>query len=204
MWPGLAPCAFVMQGKSHSVEKQPMPPKRKGGRPPAEHAGDVDRRILDAARRQFLAQGFDATSCEQVAAEAGAGKASLYTRYANKEALFTAVVRRNVETIMAHPIDPVPSGLPARERLQILGNAILVHALQPDVVALMRVVIATAHRLPELAQLNDSIGRDRGVLLSANALCCAQATSQFLIDHALPTAAKFIDIAFVPFQMGAL
>ena len=105
---------------------------------------------------------------------------------------------------MAHPIDPVPSGLPARERLQILGNAILVHALQPDVVALMRVVIATAHRLPELAQLNDSIGRDRGVLLSAQALCGAQAASQALIDHALPTAAKFIDIAFVPFQMRAL
>ncbi|MDB5615294.1 MAG: Transcriptional regulator, TetR family, partial [Devosia sp.] len=133
-----------MQVKSQNQEQTPAPQKGRGGRPSANRAGDVDRRLLDAARRLFLANGFDATSCELVAADAGAGKASLYARYANKEALFTAVVRRNVETMLAHPVDLIPTELPARERLRVVGSSILIHALQPDVVSLMRVVIATA------------------------------------------------------------
>jgi len=46
-----------------------------------------------------MSQGFAATSCDQIAARAGAGKASLYARYPNKEALFETVVRRCAERI---------------------------------------------------------------------------------------------------------
>ena len=97
-----------MQAESKTRPKAPTEPKRRGGRPSAALAGDVDRRILDAAQRLFLAQGFDLTNCEQVVAEAGAGKASLYARYANKQELFTAVVQRNVSSLQNHQIAPLP------------------------------------------------------------------------------------------------
>lgn len=175
---------------------------RRGGRPSAKDAGDVDRRILDAAASLFLRLGFDATSCEQVVAQAGAGKASLYARYANKEALFAAVVRDYVEHSLA-PAGDVSLDPPLNVRLKAVGYSILTHSLQPDVVALMRVVLATAHRMPDLARLADQIGRDRAVGRVA-ATIVGRAAGADAIDRALPVANMFIDLIFVPMQMRAL
>lgn len=177
--------------------------RRRAGRPPARHAGDVDRRILDAATSLFLRVGFDATSCDQVVALAGAGKASLYARYANKEELFAAAVRDQVERSLAPSAD-VPLDLPLPARLQAVGRSILSHALQPDVVALMRVVLATAQRMPDLAQQADRTGRDRAVERVADAIAGGASTEPGAIEQALPAAAKFIDLIFVPNQMRAL
>ena len=70
---------------------------RKKGRPSNAMAGDVEERILDAASAMFLQHGFGGTSLERIAEAAGAGKATLYSRYSGKEALFSAVVTRNCE-----------------------------------------------------------------------------------------------------------
>lgn len=178
-------------------------PRRRGGRPPAEQAGEVDRRILSAATSLFLDRGFDATSCDQVAALAGAGKASIYARYANKEELFAAVVQDSVDRALA-PAADVPWHLPLKARLMVAGQSILSHSLRPEVVALMRVVLMTAHRMPELAHLADRIGREGGTLRVAAAITGQQDASPDILARALPLAAKFIDLVFAPHQMRAL
>jgi AcrR family transcriptional regulator len=152
----------------------------------------------------FLTQGFDLTNCEQVVAEAGAGKASLYARYANKQELFTAVVQRNVSDLRTHQLAPVPVGLGVQERLRTAGNLILEHALREHVVALMRLVISTAYRLPDLAKLTDTIGRDRGMQVAAEAIARPRSDVAEVLRQAMPAATKFIDLAFVPLQMRAL
>jgi AcrR family transcriptional regulator len=176
--------------------------RRRGGRPSADQAGDVDRRILDAATDLFLRLGYDATSCDQVVVLAGAGKASLYARYANKEALFAAVVRRMVDHTLV-PSGAVPWHLPVQDRLRAVGHSLLEHALTPEAVALMRVVVTTAHRMPDLARLVDRIGRDGGVACVAQAIAGADAAPD-RIEQASTVAARFIDMVFVPHQMRAL
>ena len=176
--------------------------RRRGGRPSAEQAGEVDRRILDAATDLFLRLGFDATSCDQVVIQAGAGKASLYARYANKEELFTAVVRRMVEGTLL-PSSDVPCHLPVRDRLRAVAGRLLSHALSSEAVALMRVCVTTAHRMPELARLVDRIGRDGGVACVARALVGNGASGDW-IGEASDVAGRFIDMVFVPQQMRAL
>ena len=99
----------------------------RAGRPLAAKAGEVDLRLLDAATQLFLTRGFEATSCDQVVALAGAGKGSLYARYANKEELFTAVVRRSVEASL-RPSDDSSPELLLTERLRIVGLDLLHHA----------------------------------------------------------------------------
>lgn len=184
-------------------DQKVVPVKRgRGGRPPAENAGDVDRRILEAATDLFLTRGFDATSCDKVVANAGVGKASLYARFANKEALFAAVVRRMVDHTLIPSAD-VPWHLPVAERLRAVGHSLLTHALAPDAVALMRVVVTTAHRMPELARMVDRIGRDGGVACVARALSGAGAPEVRLRQASEP-AGKFIDMVFVAHQMRAL
>lgn len=182
---------------------KPDPAKRRrGGRPSADQAGEVDRRILDAATDLFLRLGFDATSCDQVVVQAGAGKASLYARYTNKQELFAAVVRRMVDRTLT-PSGEVPWHLPAQDRLRAVGNSLMYHALAPEAVALMRVVVTTAHRMPELARLVDRIGRDGGVACVARAIAGADATPD-QIEQASSIAGRFIDMVFVPHQMRAL
>ncbi|WP_375291245.1 TetR/AcrR family transcriptional regulator [Qipengyuania sp.] len=176
--------------------------RRRGGRPPASWAGEVDRRILDAATQLFLRDGYDATSFDRIAARANAGKASLYARYSTKQELFTAVVRRMVDRTLLPSVD-VPSHLPTEERLRETGHRLLEHALVPEAVALMRVCMSIAPRMPDLARLVDRIGREGGIAQVARAIAGREATPERLAQ-ARPAAEQFIDMVFVPHQMRAL
>lgn len=174
----------------------------RGGRPPSSRAGEVEERILDAAGRLFLARGFEGTSCDQVASLARAGKASIYARYPNKEALFAAVIRRDVGH-GSGATERAPPELPLRDRLITAGTSIVEHALRPDAVALMRLIVAEAARFPELASRVDAIGREGGVGRVAEVIAC-RCTSADAIERAMAPAASFIELVLVPLQMRAL
>jgi AcrR family transcriptional regulator len=59
------------------------------------------RRLIDAAAKVFAARGFEATSMDDIAHEAGAGKPTLYRYFAGKEALFEAVFIDALDTLEA-------------------------------------------------------------------------------------------------------
>src|SRR5215469_12108523 len=69
------------------------------GRPPKELAGEVEQRILDAARNVFLQRGFEGASIDEIAKAARSGKPTIYARFPDKRALFTAVMRDMVARI---------------------------------------------------------------------------------------------------------
>ena len=53
--------------------------------------------ILDAAKKQFSVLGFSKVTMEEIAAEAGMGKASLYYYFTDKDSLFQAVVKEEMQ-----------------------------------------------------------------------------------------------------------
>ena len=55
-------------------------------------SGNKRLAILEAARRLFLDQGYDGTSMDDVATEAGVSKPTVYRYFADKEQLFTEIV----------------------------------------------------------------------------------------------------------------
>jgi len=57
--------------------------------------------ILDAARRVIAMNGLDKTTMEQVAAEAGISKATIYLYFKNKQALYFHCVMDRFDTIIA-------------------------------------------------------------------------------------------------------
>lgn len=63
--------------------------------------GRRDRRadLLTAAARRFVAVGIRATTMEDVAREAGAGKATLYRHFANKDAVVDALLEREAQRL---------------------------------------------------------------------------------------------------------
>jgi len=177
-------------------------PRGRGGRPPSSRAGEVDGRILDAASHLFLACGLEGTSCDQVAELARAGKASIYARYANKEALFAAVIKRNAEHSLAAN-HRVSTDLPLVDRLVEVGTSMIEHALRPSAVALMRLIIAEAARFPDLASHVDAIGREGSVRRVAEVIACRSASAE-AIEQATAPATKFVELVLLPLQLRAL
>jgi TetR/AcrR family transcriptional repressor of mexJK operon len=140
--------------------------RRPGGRPTAADAATRAERILAVATRAFLSDGYAATSIETIAATAGVAKRTLYARWRDKPALFRAVLERLLARWLATPEpsmraaapgflrDPLPNPADWLEGalMQIATRALAV-ALQPDALALHRLMIAESGRFPELADM---------------------------------------------------
>ena len=67
--------------------------------------------VLATARRLFAAQGYDATSTEQVLRESGVSRGAMYHHFASKQALFTAVLEA-VERDLAEGASQVLTQVP--------------------------------------------------------------------------------------------
>jgi len=170
---------------------------RTRGRPRAEHVGQVDEVILDIATTLFLNQGFARTTMDQVAATSGAGKSSLYARYASKQALFGAVVQRSIEmmfgdlTVMANGTDPA-------ERLRHTGAELLKILLHPRCVALMRMTAAETANFPGLAAMAYQVS------LQGTVRCINDALTSCGIDSSDGLAKRFVELVLQPAAFKAL
>src|SRR6516162_217141 len=133
------------------------------GRPPRELAGEVETRILDAARRVFLERGLAGASMDEIAGLARAGKPTIYARFPSKEALFTAVVMRQSATNIARFESYVPTGASIEERLASLGTAILHWLLVGNTVGLMRLSIAESRAMRWTLLANSETRRDSAI-----------------------------------------
>ncbi len=180
------------------------------GRPPRALAGEVDARILDAARRVFLERGLAGASIDEIAGLACAGKPTIYARFPGKEALFTAVVMHGVAANIARFQSHSPSGATIEERLADLGATILHWALESDATDLMRLVIAEARQFPELASSVKRMARERSAEAVARLLGEATQSDElaalqaFAPERLATTTQLFLDLVFFPQIMRAL
>jgi AcrR family transcriptional regulator len=185
-------------------------PTVRSGRPRRELAGEVDERILDAARRVFLEHGLSGASIDEIASLARAGKPTIYARFPSKEALFTAVVMRNVSAIIGRFEGHIPAGRTIEERLTQLGVTLLHWALAGDTVDLMRVGISEARRFPDLANGVQGMARQCGEgavgrLLNEMAQSDGLGTLPAFAPERLATTAQlFMDLVFKPMMIRAL
>jgi TetR/AcrR family transcriptional regulator, mexJK operon transcriptional repressor len=139
----------------------------RGGRPSHADALRLRQRILDVATELFLAEGYGSTTIEAVAARAGISKRTLYHRFDDKSALFSAVVHDIIEHIRPPPDVPLVEGATLRDVLRRLAAMILRAALAPKALALHRLVMAESARFPELIRAvhNDGSTREATALI---------------------------------------
>src|SRR5580700_551953 len=76
-------------------DRDERPGRRAGGTGPKGEA------ISSAARRLFLREGYERTSVDAIAAEAGVSKRTIYNRYGDKETLFLSVLRETFAAMLA-------------------------------------------------------------------------------------------------------
>ncbi len=114
--------------------------------------------IRGGAQRVFLERGFAGASTDAIASESGVSKQTLYAYYPSKEALLADVLRHLIHENPQSPLWEVgemqldtPKEL--RGALDSLARRAVASLMQPDYLALIRVVIAETPRLPQVGAL---------------------------------------------------
>ena len=179
----------------------------RSGRPPRALAGEVEERILDAAKKVFLERGFEGASIDEIADVARAGKPTIYARFSGKEALFGAVMARKVREHTSAFESIEPTGATVEERLASIATAILHKVLALETIELCRASVAEARRFPELAASVHRMARERTSEAVARLLGDLPEADQlpgFAADRRADTARRLIEMLVLPMLMRAL
>jgi AcrR family transcriptional regulator len=109
------------------------------------------RQIIAGARKVFRELGFDAASMGEIAKAAGVSKGTLYVYFADKLALFGAIVTCELreQGIDKLAIDP---GGDAETTLQKFGRNYMEILCRPTGGSTIRTMMANAERMPELGR----------------------------------------------------
>jgi len=150
------------------------------------------RQILEGARKVFMDLGFDGASMGEIARAAGVSKGTLYVYFADKNALFEAIVEE--ETLeqgkLTFNFDPARD---VTTTLTEFGQAYIALICRPGGGSAIRTVMAIAERMPEVGRryyehvLEQTISRlaaylDARVRMNELAIDdCQLAASQFMM-----------------------
>lgn len=111
--------------------------------------------ILDAAQVSFLQHGYEGSSMDAIAHEAGVSKLTVYNHFTDKETLFCAAIEAKCETqltqLFVSSTDAPPSDL--RECLLGIGHSFQALVDSPESLAMHRLIISHALSNPALSHL---------------------------------------------------
>jgi AcrR family transcriptional regulator len=113
-------------------------------------AASRKEQILDAARRQFLREGFHDTSLDDIIRESGGSKSAIYQYFKNKEELFAAVVEDVVGDIINRTFEPARPDEKVRDHLERVGFTYLAGVLHPDTLSSLRQSMTFYSAIPKI------------------------------------------------------
>lgn len=166
-------------------------PKKRAGRPTDEAKRAA---IVEAASQRFFDEGFAATSIEQVAADAGVSKVTIYNHFGDKRSLFTATVERECGKMRGYfSLDEVPSGS-IRNRLTVIGEAMCAFLSRPEMVAFDRRIAAETEHEPAVGRAFLEAGPWRMKAAFTAYLAFAVRNGELVIEDAELAAEQFVSM----------
>jgi len=166
------------------------------GKPAAGQDPRKRRQITDAAHRLFLAQGFDVTSMEEIAREAGVSKATLYVYFKDKEELFAGVTAEagfRITGPMFALVDP--NNHDVRAVLRRIGTDLTTLVTRPQMVKALRAIITMGERIPDLGANYYQQGPMMGLGMLSQYLKAQVEHGILAIDDPFLAAAQFVEMA---------
>lgn len=120
-------------------------------------AGPKGEAIAQAALRLFLRDGYERTSVDAIAAEAGVSKRTIYNRYGDKENLFRSVLQDTYDSMMATFRGIAEKHLTDVTDVQQSLTACALEVARtmttaPDRIAVVRLIMAEAPFFPALVR----------------------------------------------------
>ena len=132
------------------VENEQME-RRPRGRPQVRCDDDTRHLIVEAAALEFQTNGYAATNIGAVAQRAGVSTKTLYRLMPNKAALFEGMVSDRLDRFLSDFNLQVPEDADIEAGLNAALMAYADLGLDPDVVALQRIILQETGQFPALA-----------------------------------------------------
>ena len=128
---------------------------RKSSSPSARPVGrprNAEKRvaILDAGWNAFLADGVRGASLDAIAKTANVSRVTLYSHFSDKEALFEAAIRREMDRLEQSQ-HALSSDIDLRGGLIAFGQGLMDYLTSPDAVSFYSVLAGELRRHPKLA-----------------------------------------------------
>jgi len=137
-----------------AVASRAQRPAERGDEPAARH------RILEAALRAFMENGYAATSTLEIATRARVSKRELYALVGNKQDMLIACISARAKRLDLSADFPIVDDRETlAQALAAFGAKLVREVSDPAVVAVFRLAIAEAVRAPEVAEALQSTGR---------------------------------------------
>jgi TetR/AcrR family transcriptional regulator, mexJK operon transcriptional repressor len=160
-----------------------------------DDAGNVKvRQILGAARKIFMELGYGAASMDAIARQAGVSKATLYTHFEGKGALFAALIviecRHLSDQIGQRAFDEPDIRRALRSLAEDFNNLLCTD----ESLAMYRIVVAETPRFPELGSIFYESGPKTMIDRIADLLQRAAERGQLHIADAHVAAIQFISL----------
>jgi AcrR family transcriptional regulator len=141
-------------------------------------------RIIGAAFRAFMENGYAGTSTLEIATRAKVSKRDLYASFASKQAILVACIANRAARTR------LPTDLPAPRNREMLaatlttfGATVVREVSQPAVTAMFRLAISEAERSPDVAEI---LSASRSVNRNALAGLLAQAQATEILGEGDP------------------
>lgn len=154
--------------------------------------------IRAAAQELFLERGFAGTSTDAISSEAGVSKETLYRHFPSKEELLADCLDHLVadfsmgELFAADGSQPINDRDDLRNALLGLAQGLVENLMQPDYLALARVIITETPRLPQLGNIFRSAVPENAFRSITNLLEKAQRAQVARVADAEAAARTFV------------
>ncbi|MGY4430411.1 AcrR family transcriptional regulator [Bradyrhizobium sp. F1.13.1] len=164
------------------------------------------RQILDGARKVFMDLGFDGASMGEIARAAQVSKGTLYVYFADKCALFEAILEQEAlqHGQVAFNFDPARD---VKTTLKDFGRAYNRLLCRPGGGSAIRTVMAIAERMPDLGRRYYARVLDKSINRLSDYLNTHVASGDLEIDDCDLAASQFMELCkatlFLPFVFQA-
>jgi len=171
-----------------------------------EEDGSKRRQILDGARKVFMDLGFDGASMGEIARAAQVSKGTLYVYFADKCALFEAILEQEALQYgqVVFNFDPARN---AETTLKEFGLAYIHLLCRPGGGSAIRTVMAIAERMPDVGRRYYARVLDKSINRLSNYLKSRVASGDLNIGDCDLAASQFMELCkaslFLPFVFQA-
>ena len=162
-------------------------------------------RILGAAFKAFMEDGYAGTSTLDIATRAKVSKRDLYANFGSKHEVLAACIKSRANRMRLRPELPTPR---SREMLAATLTAFATHLVRetsdPSVIAAFRLAVAEATRSPEIGETLDSAGRDAARHALAELLANAQSAGLVADGNPTEMAMQYFGLLWEGLMVGLL
>jgi len=180
----------AVEAQDAAEEDRKTPGRRVAGQDPLKR-----QQIIEAAKICFLRDGFEATSMNDITAEAGVSKGTIYVYFADKEALFTSLCGEERGRLLDFAQQELAASTTLREGLTRFGIALTAKLTSQHVIRVQRMVLGVAEKMPWLAANFFGPEPFSGLVILKAYLERKVASGELEIDDVDLAARQFMDLA---------